>query len=305
MAVRKANYENWPDCIALENDQLEVVVTTGLGPRIVRMGQPGGPNAFVNFNEHLDGPREEFRFYGGHRLWHSPEDEVRTYQPDNVPMESVEETDDSVRIIQKVEKHTGIQKEILLQIDPTEPRVMVWHRLTNRGMWPVEFGVWAISAMAPGGVAVASLSRNSHPQGLLPNGGITLWPYTDLSDPRIFFGEKLIGLRQDKERGPIKFGLNTDQQWAAYLNHGNIFIKRFLSDPEENYPDFGSRIEFYTNQKFLEVETLGPIKKVEPGDSISHREDWYYYTGVNEWQNEKDLDKIIQAYLGKTEEVGK
>jgi hypothetical protein len=71
-------------CLELSNGTVDVVITLDFGPRIVRYGFTGKQNMF---NE---GPSfvtpGGYRFTGGHRLWHSPEDKVRSYEPDNDPV---------------------------------------------------------------------------------------------------------------------------------------------------------------------------------------------------------------------------
>lgn len=47
-----------------------------------------------------------------------------------------------------MENWTQIQKEIEIIMSPSEPKVEVLHRLTNRGVWPIELTLWALSVMA-------------------------------------------------------------------------------------------------------------------------------------------------------------
>jgi hypothetical protein len=47
-----------------------------------------------------------------------------------------------------------------------------------------------------------------------------------------------------------------------------------LHDDGRIYPDRGSSIECYRDHRFLELETLGPIVTLEPGDGVNHREVW-------------------------------
>ena len=87
--MEKIAYGGWPNCIRLRNRRMELVVTTDVGPRIMRLAFRGGPNLLKEYPEHL-GKRggNAWRLYGGHRLWHAPEASPRTYWPDNVPVAS-------------------------------------------------------------------------------------------------------------------------------------------------------------------------------------------------------------------------
>jgi len=42
----KLNYNGWPNCIRLYNDEIELIVTTDVGPRIVRLGFINEQNFF-------------------------------------------------------------------------------------------------------------------------------------------------------------------------------------------------------------------------------------------------------------------
>jgi len=48
-----------------------------------------------------------------------------------------------------------------------------------------EFAPWALTVMPPGGTCIIPLlPRGTHPEDLLPGNLLTLWLYTDMSDPR-------------------------------------------------------------------------------------------------------------------------
>ena len=48
----------------------------------------------------------------------------------------------------------------------------------------------------------------------------------------------------------------------------------------EPYPDFGSNFETFTNPEFLELETLGPLKRISEGETLVHNESWVVFSGV-------------------------
>ncbi|MCL6614597.1 MAG: DUF4380 domain-containing protein, partial [Firmicutes bacterium] len=207
-----------------------------------------------------------------------PEKRARTYFPDNTPIQ-MNVLPDGVEAIQPTETSTGIRKVIRLTMDPAQPRVRVEHRLSNEGVWPVEMAVWCLSVMAPGGVGVVPQDLKADEEGLLPNRVLSLWPYTDLSDPRYSWGKRLIRLRQDPSLGPTKFGLSVTDGWCAYVNGGRVFLKQFPWVKDRPYPDFGASVELYTNELFLELETLSPLYLVAPGETIVHVETWSLFDG--------------------------
>ena len=45
--VEKVAYQGWPNCYRISNGTVELIVTTDVGPRVIRFGFPGGENEFM------------------------------------------------------------------------------------------------------------------------------------------------------------------------------------------------------------------------------------------------------------------
>ena len=136
------------DCISLKNDSLSLLVTKSVGPRVISLRINGSDNIFAelpNFVfERPDG--EIFHFYGGHRLWHAPENMPRTYALDNKPVD-ITQTKNGILTRQQVEIETGIEKSLEVSLVDDKPQVIIRHTLTNRSLWPVECAPWAITQL--------------------------------------------------------------------------------------------------------------------------------------------------------------
>ena len=297
LALEKMPYGGWPNCYRAANGLVELVVTADIGPRIIRFGFPGGANEFAEFPEDMGRTGDkDWHIYGGHRVWHSPETRARTYFPDNEPVE-VEVLANGIKVTQPLETNCGIRKRLQVTMAADQPEVLVEHYLTNEGVWPLEMAVWCLSVMAPGGVGLAPQPKENDDEGLLPNRTLTLWPYTNMADPRYTWGDRLVRLRQDPGLGPTKFGLSVTAGWGAYVNHGHLFLKRFAWEPEAAYPDGGCSLEAYTNQRMLELESLSPLALVEPGATISHAETWTLVDGFTLPDEDEAALKNVAKYL--------
>lgn len=169
------------------------------------------------------------------------------------------------------------------------------HRITNHGFWPVEVSPWAVSVMASGGTAILPIPpRGTHPEILEPTNPLILWAYTDMTDPRWTWGHKYITLRQDTSATtPQKIGAGLPDGWLAYANHEHLFVKTFGYTSGATYPDLGSSVELFTNPEMLEMETLGPVTKLEPGASVEHVECWFLFRDVPMPTSEADIDVNI------------
>lgn len=290
--MEKIHYKGWPNCYRLSNGLVDLIVTTDVGPRIIRFGFVGQDNEFKEY-EDMVGKRggDEWRIYGGHRLWHAPEAQPRTYYPDNSPV-TLEEHSGFVRVIQPTEATTGIQKEMDIHLSPDEAHVEVVHRLRNRNPWTVELAVWALSVMAQGGRAIIPLPpRGSHEENLQPTSSMTLWAYTDLADPRWTWGTKYVMLRQDPQaEEPQKVGMMVPEGWAACARDGHLFVKKFDYVQGGRYPDFGCSVEAFANADMLELETLGPLVHLQPGAAVGYVEHWFLFLDVPVPEDDADVE---------------
>lgn len=294
--VEKVAYLDQPNCYRLTNGTVEVIVTTDVGPRVIRYGFVGGENILAELPDaKVTTEFGEWKPWGGHRLWHAPEAIPRSYSPDNDPVEFKIEGTDTIRLIQPVEPKTGIQKEMTVTLAPTGTGVTVHHKLTNRGVWGVTLAPWALTIMRGGGTTILPQEPyRSHDDYVLPARPLVLWHYTDLMDPRWTLGRKYIHLKTVKEMTePQKVGIACKAGWAAYHRQGVLFIKRFPYNEQGHYPDYGSNCETYTAGDFMEVETLGPLAHLEPGQSAEHTERWRLYDKVDIGATEATLDAAI------------
>jgi len=296
------SYNGWPNCLRFSNALVDLVVTTDVGPRIIRYGFLDEENEFAEVPED-QGKRggDEWRSYGGHRLWHAPEDSQRTYIPDNQPVR-YEDHGEYIRVVQPVEPATGIQKEIDIRLSTVNSHARLTHRLRNTNLWEIHLAVWALSVMAPGGAAILPLPpRGSHPENLKPVNSLAFWAYTDMSDPRWIWGRQYVMLRQDPlSKVPQKIGGLIPGGWVAYARRSHLFIKKFDYNPQGEYVDFGSSVELFTNDWMLELETLSPLHKLPPGEAVEHVEDWYLFRDVPTPHNDTQVERHILPKLMET-----
>ncbi len=289
-------YKGWAHCIRLANPTVEMVITGDVGPRIIRFGFVGQPNEFYE-DETWAGKSgdPEFHSYGGHRLWCAPENATLTYIPDNRPV-TIDPLPGGVHLTPPPEAPAGMQKEWFVWLDPVQAHGRIRHRLTNIGSRPVQIAPWALTVMASGGTAVLPLPpRGPHAkENMLPKSLLALWAYTNMSDPRWGWGEKYIRLRQDsKFAKPQKIGAPVPDGWAAYCRQEHLFLKLFSFQADKEYPDLGASAELFTNGEILEVETLGPLLTLSPGQSVDHMEDWFLFDNVPTPAGDLEIDRTI------------
>jgi hypothetical protein len=297
--IEKTAYAGWPNCYRISNGEVELIVTTDVGPRIMRYGFIGGANLFVEFPEQLGTSGEaEWVARGGHRLWAAPEVMPDTYALDNSAVEAKVEGN-RIALLQPVEKETGLQKEITVELAASGSHVKVTHRIENKGAGSRKLAPWSLSQMAPGGMAIIALPpRGSHKENLLPTNPLTMWAYTDFSDKRWRFTKKYLTLRNDPSNNePQKTGLFHTTPMGAYLLADVLFTKRSKAPGSPlSYPDYGCSLETFTNHEFLELETLGPLVDLQPGNSVTHVEEWSLNKGIHlDDVSDQAIDRVFQS----------
>ena len=299
VTVEKIPYAGWPNCYRLSNGEVELIVTSDVGPRIIRYGFEGGQNFFVELEEDLGKTGgDNWRLYGGSRLWVGPEDPVYSYGADNDPVQI--EISGSRLTAQAPVEHTGVQKAIAVELSDEGSAVRVVYTLANRTIWPLRVATWVLTMMAPGGAGITTLPpRGTHPEVLAPTNPLIVFAFTNMADPRWTWLEKYIVLQQDPQNAdPEKIGLFNPATRGAYLLNGELFVKKFAASPEGEYPDMGASYETFTNERFLEIETLGPLRTLQPGESIDHVEEWSLHrpVAVDSW-DDAELDRVLAPYL--------
>jgi len=303
MKPSKTDYRGG-SALKLATRALELVVTTSVGPRVASLRSLAGRtgNLFLEFP--VNAPRYHGLYLrGGHRLWHSPEDIVRSYQPDDDPL-AVKLLRKGVALMQPTEARTGLQKGMKVEL-LGERTVKVTHTLTNRGLWAVECAPWALTMFRPGGyVVLPLLPKGDHARGdLLPTYALVPWTFTDLSLPVWQPRRDFIGIEVSRARKAQKLGITNYPGWSAYWLKGTTFVKYSPVIAGARYPDLGSCFEIFTNGAMVELETLGPLAPLAPGRTATHVEYWGVFDGLPKPSTDaafaKSLAPAVKAWQAK------
>ncbi len=285
----ETGHGGWSRGLLLLTDEVELWISLEVGPRILRLQRRGGKNLFYEDRTQLGQSGEpSFRLRGGHRFWTAPES-TQTYEADNHAV-SYQVSGHRVELL--APPFFGLRKTLVIEaLTPSLFRVR--HGLRNVSAAPISRAAWALSVMAPGGLAILPQPPlRSHPsilpagtpwrdEDLLPNRRLVLWPYTDLGDPRLRLRGRLWTVEQRCDLGPLKLGLYDQTAGrdvltglAAYQLGSSVFVKTVPVCSSQVYPDLGAAFELYTDANFLELETLGPLTTLLPDVTCWHDELW-------------------------------
>ncbi len=307
VSVEKFKHEHWGDCVKVSNGEIEFVMTVEVGPRIIRLAKVGGANEFY---EDMKGEAcsiderytsfwggESWQNMGGHRLWHSPEAMPRTYIPHDLKID-YEILENGVKTLVDIDK-IGI-RNVMTATMTQNGEITVKHITENIGQWPMEFAPWCLTVFAHGGLEVVPVAKRE--TGFLSNRTIMLWPYSKAKDSRFDMDNKYICLTSlpdgDSENpNAFKIGINCEDGYAMYFNHNNLFVKKFGFVEGAAYPDNGCNFETYTNCKILEIESLGALAKLNPGEATEHTEVWNLFCDVEKPASAEEIDRIVEKFV--------
>jgi len=301
------SFKDYGKCVSISNGVIEAYVTVDLGPRIIKFGFIGGQNLMQSnrreFGEKTDktftdyfGENKAWENFGGHRIWLSPESYPETYYPDDSAV-LYTITENGAIFTPKPETENGIAKTLEIKMDKDDTNMQVIMSAKNISDKPKEFSLWGLTVSEKNGTIIVPMNTND--TGLLHNRSISVWPYTDMSDERIYFGKRYVTVKQDPDaKTALKLGFDLNCGCAYYVLGDDVFCKSYATNhPNGRYPDAGCSFETYSCSVFTEVESLGELKTVAPGETSTLIERWSICkrTVDVDFRDDDSIDNLLKS----------
>lgn len=313
LEVKQVTYKNFGNCVSINNDLIQVIVSIDFGPRILSFGFKDSEDSsnlksnllfndldrmYSFHNDKMEGYYSNNAIsyiYGGHRLWTCPVSNPETYYPDNEPV-VYSITKDGTKFTPPSQKFNDIQLSLEIMMSQNN-NIMVIHRVENLSNETKVLGLSGITTMSGGGTLI--IPQNPIPENnqYRPNRSFAFWPYSKIYDKRLFWGDKYITIKHDyNNHEKFKIGTNNYSNWAAYINDGYLFIKNYIHNKKAKYPDFNSSFEVYTDENIMELTSLSPLYNLEKGETIKHIESWTIDKASENFRpnDELSIEKIIK-----------
>ena len=268
------------ETIILANEYFRLECLAEAGPRIVRLiPEWVGENIFAEVPEAVTQTSYgDFHFLGGHRLWIAPESLERTYIPDDRSGVTAKRIRHGLQLEGDAQPDVHIRKSLIIELSPDRPFVMIKHRIENVGRSSIQLAPWAITMFRTNSTAILPQQFGTiDKDGLLPNRNFSLWAYSRWDDARLKLGDEYIKIQADGTKPPFKIGYFNPHGWLGYVFEDAFFVKRWGVRREESYPDSGCNAEVYTNNRMIELESLGALVDLKPHEEVVHTETWEVY----------------------------
>ncbi|MFC2111911.1 hypothetical protein ACFLTA_01455 [Bacteroidota bacterium] len=138
---------------------------------------------------------------------------------------------------------------------------------------------WSRTLVEGGGISLTPMNPLSrYPKGYIIYGPGNVMDYRPAAEPNIRLREGVLEILGSPSRP--KFVMDCSEGWLAYVSMDDqLFIKKFEIYPKRVYGDMAGNTAsiYYYKDLFCEVEPLGPLEIIPPGQSASFTEHWYLF----------------------------
>lgn len=292
--IQKINYKGWENSYELSNPLVKLVVVPEIGGRIMEYSINGenviwqNPKELGNVDHGHIG--KAWHNYGGYKAWNAPQAKWRFPDNDNfydfAPasaeiIESPEPGMIGIRISCRPIKHLGFQFVREIYLSETTSRVRIVETMKNVSDSEIEWSPWEVTQVnAPCWIAFP-VDNSKFPLGwaIQAPEGKDMKQTTRIGN---------IGILEYKN-AVDKVGIDSLGGWMAYLKGTLGYVKQWsVHTSRSDYPDDGCNAEVFTAAKaflgyggYVEMEVLGPVVKLKPGEQTQLIEDWFL-TKVNQ-----------------------
>jgi hypothetical protein len=288
MKIQVVPHRHWSEVYCCSVGELELLVVTSIGPRIMSLRLNGGDNLL--YEDGTGFSVEAWRLYGGHRFATAPECDA-SYTPDNDQCE-VDVAEHRLRI-RPPTSVLGLEKTLEIGPSLEGGGFEIRHVLTNTGTKPWKGAAWAITCVPAIGRVIVPLS----PQAQGTSTPFRFWEGSKeacamAGRPQWQAYENHLLIKPPGVKG--KVGLYSDQGRLAHVQSGFVFlIESRGAGGAMDYPDEGCNVEVFTCRDFLELETLSPLQSLLPGESLVHLQAWRVWYGALGLEQVKRLEQRI------------
>ncbi len=299
ITVTPISWHGWPQAVKLSNGVVEAVVVPQIG-RVMAFEFAGHPETnplyenpdWTPAKNHL--PKSgEWANYGGDKVWPAPQSDWprfigRDFPPDRsfdgLP-EIVHLLPNGLRLSSPTSTEFGLHVERTITLRPGQPRLFLTQMLarTLPGVAPDRsLAVWGITQVTGDGLFVlplpslAAARTSPFPLGYQslssPPVAPPFWRVTTVGNRRVLLG------RRDPANSH-KVATKARDGWLVHVSDtGIVFTEHSPVISGGVYPDDNSPGEVYSNagaSNYLEMETLGPLTPVRPGQSLTTQIVWH------------------------------
>lgn len=292
---------SYPSCIELMNDSVRLILEPNLGGRILAYELNGNNVLYVDQSQ--DGkiyePGKNIHPSAG-RFDIGPEHTIPNHPALYFGKWTPRITGDlEAEMVSQKDTATGVQLIRKFKLAKSDSRLEYTQIIRNISNSTKSYCHWSRTFVKGGGIALAPLNKNSrYPKGYLIYGPGRILNFMPEKEDNIRIREGILEITGTPSQPKIV----TDSYagWLAYITNDNLlFIKIYPAFPLRNYGEIAASTAcFYYRDLMCEVEPIGPMETIEPGQEASFTEYWYLFDYP--YPNDKPADlKNIQNKINR------
>ena len=283
VSISRVDFNGWKDSYMMRNDTTTLIYVPQIG-RIMYYGLTNSDNVLW-VNPDVAGKSfdpaslgKNWVNFGGDKLWPAPQS--RWGWP---PSPTIDRGGSRVVILSGNRLlATGVVDEALgigfmreISLDPKNSKVTIKNTLVNHNKLAVEWAVWEVAQVDDPDEVVLPVSDNPK----------FTEKYHALNDAPLPLGmATLVGREVHFKRSPVASGKIGSDSTLGFIRgtfkrfqHPMTFTLSARREAGKTYPDDDCSLEIYGNAdpaKYVEMEILSPITKIEPKKSYSFTTRW-------------------------------
>ncbi len=267
-------------CIELSNASTRVVLEPNCGGRIIEYSRNGVNSLYVDPEQNgwTWTPGERAINPSGGRFDIGPEMIVPRRSNLWVGAWEAEITGPrSARLTSVRDESSGVQLVREFTLDRDSSHLRVTQTIINISDEMKRYNHWSRTLADGGGVCIVPLSDFSRfPLGYIYYGPGPVLNYRHEEHPNIRVRDGYLEILGTPPQP--KFGIDSYAGWLGYITRRDLlFVKRFPVFPTRHYGEVaGYTISlWYFKESMCELEPIGPLEYIKPGESASFTEDWW------------------------------
>ncbi len=258
MSFPSTGYRGWP----VGNAAADAFVIADPYPRIVDFRLPGERSVLHVSKRH--------EFFGVRTWFMEPEQNDQSGLPARMRGRTLASEAAHVHLRTDVEPESRISLSMDVRLHESRPRLDILHGITNHDDGTREIAAWAITAVAAEtGLGLTRLRQDDRQV-------IVCWTPSQLSEPMVVAHEHALALdfRIAPRGSHLKIGTDANCGWVACISGRHALVSKSEFKRGALYPEGGSTVTMFRSGSlpdgaFAEIENVGPLTQVEPGETIT------------------------------------
>ncbi len=297
ISVIEQEYHGW-DAFVFSNSLVKAVVVPGIA-RIMDFRLVGGDNVIWQ-NESMWGmesivTNSDWQNFGGVRLSVSPQAAWGWPPAPLLDRGSCKSSVDAVGLNLQGQPvpALGVRLDRSLSMEKDSQVFHLSYSMQNISTNPVSWGIWNIVQLRPGGRVMLPAPKDAVIWEATEKEGTGIWK--PIKDGKLKFWARVDDLLVMQHTNQTsKIFATSSQGWVAYIYGDTVYVLSFEADVNAEYPAGEGSAEVYTNGGYVELEHIGPLVTLLPGEKTVLIEKWHLFKLDKIYS-----DKELQDYIAK------